>query len=57
MRQVGRPLPCGSPAELEGAEAEGDGEGNVVFDELDIDSDDPPPPTGTLDRLHAAGLI
>ena len=57
MRQVGRPLPCGHPVKLEGEEAEGDGEGNVAFDELDVDDDDPPPPTGAFARLHVAGLI
>ena len=34
---------AGHPAKLEGEEAEGDGEGNMAFDELNADGDDPPP--------------
>ena len=48
---------AGHPIAVEGDEVEGDGEGNVAFDKLNVDDDDPPPSTGAFARLHAAGLI
>ena len=48
---------AGHPIAIESEEAEGAGEGNVAFDNLDVNGDDPPPSTGAFARLYAAGLI